>query len=153
MKRYTGTLKMVGEGATELRSSGSTYTKLSVIEIGDHDVRGVTANGYMASQLIPGTPTEIWVQPFAMGRYLMGVRREDAEGRRKLRRAGIMPFVFHAMMMLVIAGPLFLLATVAGFDWAWWAFAIVGGWMAFRLAQGIVGTVRMGEDAPKGQAH
>ena len=146
MKRYAGTLQMVGEGATELRSSGSTYTKLSVIEIGDHDVRGVIANGYMASQLIPGTPTEIWVQPFAMGRYLMGVRREDADGRRKLRRAGVMPFVFHGLMMLVIAGPLFLLATVAGLDWAWWAFLIVGGWMAFRLIEGIIGTVRMGED-------
>ena len=148
MKRYAGTLKMVGEGATELRPSGSTYSKLSVIEIGEHDVQNVTATGYMAIQLIPGTPTEIWVQPLAMGCYLMGVRREDAEGRRKLRRAGMMPFVFHLIVMLVIAGPLFLLATVAGFAWAWWAFAIVGGWMLFRLVQGVVGARRMGSLAP-----
>ena len=145
MKRYAGMLKMVGEGATELRASGNGYTKLSVIEIGDHDVRGVVATGYMASQLIPGTLTEIWVQPLALGKYLMGVRRQDADGRRKLRRAGAMPFVFHAALMLAVAGPLFLLASVAGFGWAWWAFGIVGGWMLFRLVQAIIGTVRMGE--------
>ena len=142
MKRYAGELKMVGEGATEVRASGNGYTKLSVIEIGDHDVRGVTANGYMVSQLIPGTRTEIWVQPLAMGRYLMGVRREG-----RLRRAGVMPLVFHLLMMLVIAGPLLLLATVVGFDWAGWAFAIVGGWMLFRLVEAIVGAARMGREA------
>ena len=141
MKKYAGELKMVGQGTTEIRTSGNTYSKVSVIEIGDHDVRNVTANGYMLSQLIPGTPTELWVQPFAMGKYLMGVRRDG-----KLRRAGIKPFLFQLMMMFGILMPLWLLTLAIYVNWLTWIALIVTAWMFAQLMQGIHGTVRMGRD-------
>lgn len=138
MRKYSGELKMVGQGTTELRSSGNSYSKLSVIEIGDHDVRGVVANGYLASQLIPGTQTDIWTQRLAGSTYLMGVKRDG-----KLRKAGIKPFVFQVMFAIATCIPFAVLGPALGIEWATWVLFGLLAYHAFRLIEAIKGTTEM----------
>ncbi len=104
IQKYRGDLTLVGDGTFD-RSFG--ITSVSVLEIGDEEIRNVHFDAYIASHLQPGEVAELYIGEIFLRKWIYALRTTEGKlrkmGKGRLRHS-LAVKVFLGLGILVVSG-------------------------------------------------
>lgn len=133
MKKYSGELRLVGEGRKEMQYGVSGY---SVLEIGNDILKNVHATEMVSTYLQPGEELELYIGPLFFSKYIYALRRSDG----RLIKMGIGFFILSLVIKMVAAFFLIGFATAAEGIWTL-ILAAAGVYLLFRSARALYGYI------------
>ena len=149
MPTYRGTIRRVGAtGGNPAATTGSTVPalrgKLSVLEIGETELRNVSCSHELYDVLVPGREAELYVQTFLFrGPCIIGVEYVDGDGGKYATSFGEFLAVLSSYLLLYpsivivlgVKGGLLLSLAVgheAALGWSALVVAAALGWSAVK---------------------